>query len=112
MNESLNLEEAREAEWDGHNWVALQRQMAAPRRLVPGSLPEWFTDEIPAPRFAVGQVIRYKTLGGPYVTGTVRYVRYNLSRQPIYRHHIYLVGHAQAHLSDVPDEKCYDISTP
>ncbi len=104
------LEEAREAEWNGSWWTALQRQALYPTMLVKGLMPDWFTEEIPPPRFHIDQTIRYKTLGGPYITGTVKAIRYNLSKDRRYRRCTYMVGHAQAHLSDVPDEKCYDIT--
>ena len=43
------MAEAREAEWTGTGWVALQRQGVWPGKLVRGSSFEWWTDAIPSP---------------------------------------------------------------
>ena len=106
------LEPAREAEWNGTWWCGLQRQRLYPTKLVRGRLPEWITlEEIPTPRFNIGQVIRYRTTGGAYTTGTVKKIRYRLSERKMYRETLYLVGHGMGPLDEVPDDKYRDIST-
>ena len=106
------LEPAREAEWNGSWWIALQRQRLYPTKLVRGRLPEWITlEEIPAPLYGIGQIIRYRTSGGAYTTGTIRAIRYRLSERKVYRETLYLTGHGMGHLDEVPDDKYRDIST-
>jgi hypothetical protein len=98
------LSEAHEAAWHESKWVAIQRQDVYPGALVAGDFPPWWEDEIPAPRFALGQKIRSYSAAIGWVAGTVMDIRYRLCRHRYDRYTRYrLVENGHSHeVADYP----------
>jgi hypothetical protein len=98
---------AKHAIWRDGYWVPRKYADTA-RGWVDAEWPPHITEPYPVPRFQVGQRIRYRFLGGPYLTGEIVRIHWRLAERKPYQQIGYYTKHAGCHdgfTDDIPQNE-------